>query len=1046
MHTGTAQYDDCPSYLSWLGDGFCDRDLNTPDCGYDGGDCCECTCMDGPEYACGINVPDCKDPSCLDKNLVEDFPSCGGNLLQWNDGKCDTENNNESCGYDGGDCCLCTCVTNVECRFYDLDCIDPIAEHPLYQCQPPRSSPAPCGADIQRTWIVEDTAQARTLAEVVNCSGGTFDVLWKGFVEIDTTIFVTDGTILSITGVHDPSPAVMAGGLYAQLLTAADAFLYVSDVSFSSGNSTVGGAITVSASNVTFTRTSFYDNRATGQGGALYVTNNSTVWFDGNTTRFINNSAVGYGGALYASSGSAVHFKGEKAHFLHNAAGERGGAIAIDQSKLLFSQEALFHNNTGGDIGGAVSIAGSSTTAWVGNLSFTENTAIEGGAVAVYLKSNVSWSGNTSFKHNKAVLHGGAIYIVGAQISWMGNTEFTSNTASYGAALSATSAADIFWSDTSSFFNNLSGKGGAIYINLGSFIRWKGSRTTFAFNIASSDSGGAIALFDSIMSWTGETIFEYNRASIAGGAIYIGKGDISWKGDTIFADNEAGDLGGALYVVEGNVSWNGNTTFTSNKATNVMGAAGAIMVSWAANVSWDGMTSLFNNSASAGGAMYVNGGSSVSWRGFKTTFISNIATSAFGGAIVISGSNLSWSGCTVLENNSAMLSAGGIYIAGALLPRGGNASNAPDPTAVVSGKVDNLVVAELSWSGATSFFNNSAMNGGSMGVYPGANVWWDGPNTTFASSTATSQHGGAISVLGANISWGGATFFMNNFASIVGGGVVVWNSSRIDWSGDTTFTANAAMTGGAIYVHREGMVKWTGHTTFDSNKASIAGGAVGSTALDATVDGELMSSLTISGTTTFVDNVCERDGGAMSMAGGLSLEFDPMANVTFHRNSAQAAGGAVFMSGSDIGPTFHRVNFISNTAHLGGAVYATSSGNAKIGPNGRETFNPTTFYKCSFSNNTAISTGGAIQSAAGQDYVIGTSFVGNTAKVGGALFLAGTSKFINCSFVGNVADEGAGPTISNIGYVAKMENIFFTGNDFSCAMGTYLTHKTVRSI
>ena len=37
---------------SFLGDGFCDVTgcHNTKICGFDGGDCCEATCQDGPEH------------------------------------------------------------------------------------------------------------------------------------------------------------------------------------------------------------------------------------------------------------------------------------------------------------------------------------------------------------------------------------------------------------------------------------------------------------------------------------------------------------------------------------------------------------------------------------------------------------------------------------------------------------------------------------------------------------------------------------------------------------------------------------------------------------------------------------------------------------------------------------------------------------------------------------------------------------------------------------------------------------------------------------
>ncbi|CAM9862268.1 unnamed protein product [Ectocarpus fasciculatus] len=34
-------------WAAGIGDGYCSEDLNTPECAYDGGDCCSCTCEVG---------------------------------------------------------------------------------------------------------------------------------------------------------------------------------------------------------------------------------------------------------------------------------------------------------------------------------------------------------------------------------------------------------------------------------------------------------------------------------------------------------------------------------------------------------------------------------------------------------------------------------------------------------------------------------------------------------------------------------------------------------------------------------------------------------------------------------------------------------------------------------------------------------------------------------------------------------------------------------------------------------------------------------------
>jgi hypothetical protein len=43
----------------WIGDGWCDARNNNDACSFDGGDCCESTCVDN-DYACGVVGYDCK--------------------------------------------------------------------------------------------------------------------------------------------------------------------------------------------------------------------------------------------------------------------------------------------------------------------------------------------------------------------------------------------------------------------------------------------------------------------------------------------------------------------------------------------------------------------------------------------------------------------------------------------------------------------------------------------------------------------------------------------------------------------------------------------------------------------------------------------------------------------------------------------------------------------------------------------------------------------------------------------------------------------------
>lgn len=54
----------CVSQPAWVGDGFCDGgDYNSEACGWDGGDCCESTCVSSGGIVCGVNGYLCLDPN-----------------------------------------------------------------------------------------------------------------------------------------------------------------------------------------------------------------------------------------------------------------------------------------------------------------------------------------------------------------------------------------------------------------------------------------------------------------------------------------------------------------------------------------------------------------------------------------------------------------------------------------------------------------------------------------------------------------------------------------------------------------------------------------------------------------------------------------------------------------------------------------------------------------------------------------------------------------------------------------------------------------------
>ncbi|CAN0460501.1 unnamed protein product, partial [Ectocarpus sp. 12 AP-2014] len=503
-------------------------------------------------------------------------------------------------------------------------------------------------------------------------------------------------------------------------------------------------------------------------------------------------------------------------------------------------------------------------------------------------------------------------------------------------------------------------------------------------------NGGAVFVNEgSAASWSGEamSVFEGNRAGRFGGALAVSvRSRISCTTETTstFFDNSATDGGGAILVeLDSSLSLGGNTSFEGNRAladsTEEIGWGGALHVD-GSNASFSGRVKFTGNSAQDGGALYVLNGS------------------------------VEWSGEIILAGNSASESGGAVF----------------------SG------FSAVSWFGDTQMFNNSAETGGALFLSSSVAIW-DG-NTTMTENrvTGVAAAGGIIcAVLASTIYWsGGLTRFIGSSSSFVGGALYV-SGSEVTWSGGTEFSGNTAFLGGAVYMLNGTSVGWTEHTEFTSNRALTEGGAVMSPSFDSTYN-PLQSSLAINGTTTFFNNTCGENGGGLALFGACSLGINTV-DVSFTENSAGVAGGAVFVSGAGIGPTFSDVSFISNFAQVGGAASIFGSGNERgiLIP-----IVPTKFNRCRFIDNVATASGGAVDSAAGQDNVTNSVFKGNSAEVGGALRLAGTTFVGNCSFVENVSGHEEGAAVSNIGIVSTMVNSSFIGNGFTCGPDQFLEYDT----
>ena len=224
----------------------------------------------------------------------------------------------------------------------------------------------------------------------------------------------------------------------------------------------------------------FHNNNAT-QGAAIYSSYHSNLIFSNNTTATFIANAAAFGGALNSHSYSLITFQGDVNStivFDNNKATQNGGAIYLQKhSEMIFKEVSIviFQNNEA-TLGGAINCNSNSdiTSKRNPNITFSENIAKLGGAIYTIM-SNIIITGTSivKFTHNIALQDGGALFLDKQFIIILtGEAEitFSSNTASdYGGAIySRVDQSVINFNVTNiNFYNNHARTAGrSVFINV----------------------------------------------------------------------------------------------------------------------------------------------------------------------------------------------------------------------------------------------------------------------------------------------------------------------------------------------------------------------------------------------------------------------------------------------------------------------------------------------------------------------------------------------------------------------------------------------------
>ena len=491
--------------------------------------------------------------------------------------------------------------------------------------------------------------------------------------------------------------------------------------------------------------------------------------------------------------------------------------------------------------------------------------------------------------------------------------------------------------------------------------------------------------------------FFYNNSTLIVKNATLKNGDNS----TTNATGAVTGSGGAINSLTDSIYQVTNCKFENNSSNNV---GGAISANRNRSSSYILNSEFSGNTAKAGGAIYVFASSSTTVT--SCTFQENESTSN-GGAICSKGS-LTVESCD-FESNASNSWGGAIML----------------ETINAGGSVT-----------ASEFYDNSAINGGAVGVSV-ATLDIISCEMGKENSPNAATNGGAIYV-GNN---GTARLTVDNqyaynsldYNTATLGGAICNDAGSVSVNG-YTFTNNSATSdGGAIYS------KSTLDVTkcdFQSNESDGDGGAImldtGSS--DGTVE-----------TSQFYKNVAA-NGGALSIASGTWNIVGCGFGKEDSGNAATTHGGAIYVVGgtailtADNSHSYKSFNY--NEATNGGAVYVQSgsasvtgyafTNNKATAGHGGAIFSRAGLVVSSgnFEGNSATSstsgTGGAIYllgAASNVGTVTGTTFYKNTAVYGGALGVNGATLNVTSCEMGKEASGNEATTNGGAVYVANSGSV-----------------------
>jgi predicted outer membrane repeat protein len=772
--------------------------------------------------------------------------------------------------------------------------------------------------------------------------------------------------------------AVTYGGV---LLSTYNTSLQIDNSAFN-GNSAnfIGGVLRSEESCSGFiNKSNFTYNRARVYAGVASVqVNDNVLIFD---SSFRHNSVISNGGGvldmnIQCSAGMY------RCSFENNTASVGGDILILRDSTLLIKDSILTGSERKVDLGGCIRAAQRNEII-VQNCNFSDYLANYGGVMATVHNTTINIT-NTTFYNNSAASDGGVIYVRNIGYLVVTNSVFTGNRATNNGVVQAADNCSMTFNNITFINNTVQHDGGAAYAYFNTNVSI--DNCTFINNTA-RNSGGVLYVRNNCNLTVGNCTIVGNEAQNSGGCIHGQDNSHIYVYDTSFTNN-TGDVGGGIRMYVFSTAEVINCNFSGNVARVGGGAMGtyersSIMI-YGCNLMYNeanvgggliafqsdknssrreleisrtpqenvieiSKCSFTSNHGGSGGSMFVQGSNI---RVVASTFSQSRATYAGGVINANSQSNIRVSDCNFM-NTVAGTSGGVMSLYGASVLHMHNCTVINSTSVVYGGAVD---MSQSSAHVSNSTFQSSSSNtdGGVLYVL-NSTVHVD--NSTFLNSTADQKGGAIYATILSNLILQYTSFSYSRAVNSSGGVLYCTFSSRCRVINSALTVNQAKDRGGAVYVKDMSIVLIVS-SNFSSNVAEYGGALAARESstfytIGIYVIGQDPESVLIN------DNTAEYGGGiflsdseiyfglrtdisrnnATASGGGIYADNSNISfigSVVFAQNRAALDGGGISLLSSKWSAnalTSNNVNFTSNHASLGGALFVSDNSYASVCPN-----------------------------------------------------------------------------------------------------------------